>query len=57
MKAAVMEGLKQIFCREVEKPVPAAGRSAAEGARRLDLRLGCFAGAQGPPHVPADFGS
>jgi L-iditol 2-dehydrogenase len=25
MKAAVMEGLEQIFCREVEKPVPAAG--------------------------------
>jgi threonine dehydrogenase-like Zn-dependent dehydrogenase len=25
MKAAVMEGLKQIACREVEKPVPAAG--------------------------------
>ena len=25
MRAAVMEGLGQIFCREVEKPVPAAG--------------------------------
>lgn len=25
MKAAVMEGLKQIACREVEKPIPAAG--------------------------------
>lgn len=25
MKAAVMEGLGQIFCREVEKPVPAEG--------------------------------
>jgi L-iditol 2-dehydrogenase len=25
MKAAVMEGLGQIYCREVEKPVPAAG--------------------------------
>ncbi|RPJ37981.1 MAG: galactitol-1-phosphate 5-dehydrogenase, partial [Chloroflexi bacterium] len=25
MKAAVMEGLKQIFCREVDKPVPGQG--------------------------------